>query len=101
MSPLPSIQPLVLLSHASLGDWVMKTASPCHEPVVGLDICHVPRLLITTMSPSRVFAIAFDSHSLVPSGFMNTLTVLICPPLNLPVICPSSFISILTPCGVI
>src|SRR5438132_12264635 len=89
MSPDPSIQPLVLLSHASFGDCVMKKTSPCHAPVVGLAMWPVPLLLITSMSPSLVVLRAFPSHSLVPSGLRKTLMVLSAPPLIFTEVWPS------------
>ena len=79
----------------------MKTASPCHVPVVGLAMRPVPRLLTTIISPSLVVWSPLDSHSLVPSVLRKTLTVLIVFALNLPVACPSSLICILTPIGLI
>ena len=79
----------------------MKKTSPCHAPVVGLDMWPVPLLLITSMSPSLVVPRAFPSHSLVPSGLRKMLIVLIAAPLIFPVVWPSSFISSRTPCGVI
>src|SRR5437764_2212335 len=57
MSPDPSSQPLVLLSHASYGDCDMKKHSPCHEAVVGLAMWHVHLPVISIISPNIVMLV--------------------------------------------